>query len=175
MLYNIPGYEGFYKITKNGAVYSLRKKGWLKPGIGIRKGRNNVPGRSTAYVILSTCPSDRKTFNVAKLVALTFLPNPHNYPQINHIDGNTLNNQVGNLEWCTQSHNIKHAYDNGFMKPQRGKRKNTKGEQNIHKTRNGKWAVQVWHQSKPYSVGTYSNIEDAKVARDNFINSLSEH
>lgn len=45
-----------------------------------------------------------------RLIAETFIPNPHNYPQINHIDGNKQNNNVTNLEWCDNSYNQKHSY-----------------------------------------------------------------
>jgi len=58
-----------------------------------------------------------KTFNVHRLVAETFIDNPNNYKYINHIDGNKLNNNVSNLEFCTQCHNMKEAYRIGLMKP----------------------------------------------------------
>ena len=54
------------------------------------------------------------TFNnnfIHRLVAKYFIPNPYNYFEINHKDGNKLNNSVDNLEWCTRSTNVKHAYD----------------------------------------------------------------
>lgn len=55
-----------------------------------------------------------KTFNkfAHVLVAETFLDNPNNYSQINHINGDKLDNHVDNLEWCSASHNMQHAYDN---------------------------------------------------------------
>lgn len=55
-----------------------------------------------------------KIMSVHRLVAMNFIPNPNNYPQINHIDGNKENNFYKNLEWCTPSMNVKHAYKNGL-------------------------------------------------------------
>lgn len=57
----------------------------------------------------------RKQYAVHRLVALTFIPNPNSYPQINHIDGNKDNNAVDNLEWCDGSYNIRHAHANGLI------------------------------------------------------------
>lgn len=57
-----------------------------------------------------------KTYKVHRLIAITFLPNPDNKPQINHKNGVKSDNSVGNLEWVTGSENLKHAYDTGLQK-----------------------------------------------------------
>ena len=57
---------------------------------------------------------DPHNFRVHRLVALSFILNPNNYPQINHIDGNKENNCINNLEWCTGSQNMKHSYSTGL-------------------------------------------------------------
>lgn len=56
-----------------------------------------------------------KTMRVHKLVALAFIENKNNLPQINHIDGNKLNNKVSNLEWISNYDNMQHAIKNGLI------------------------------------------------------------
>src|SRR5690242_19034225 len=92
----IPNYFG-YEASNLGRIRSWRngrKGNVLKPYMGHEyravKLRNN--GRNIA-------------FRVHQLVATTFMPNPENKPQVNHIDGDKLNNHVTNLEWCTLSEN----------------------------------------------------------------------
>ena len=56
----------------------------------------------------------KKTIALHRLIALTFLPNPNNFKEVNHKNGVKTDNNAGNLEWCTRSQNMKHAYDIGL-------------------------------------------------------------
>lgn len=62
-----------------------------------------------------------KRFRVHRLVAEAFIPNPKNYPFVNHLDGNRANNIVSNLEWVTSAGNTQHAVRTGLMQPTREK------------------------------------------------------
>lgn len=115
MFYPLKGYEGLYEIDRKGNIrthnqYNAKRTAILKPatdGTGYFR-----VGLSKDCVL--------KTHKVHRLVALQFIPNEENKPQVNHIDGNKKNNSVENLEWCTISENIKHAYKNNLMTARRG-------------------------------------------------------
>ena len=64
---------------------------------------------------------EMKSEIVHRLIAKTFISNPKNKPQVNHKDGNKLNNSVSNLEWCTNGENQKHAFNNGLKRRKFGK------------------------------------------------------
>lgn len=59
---------------------------------------------------------NEKLYRMHQLVAIAFLPNPEDKPHVNHKDGNRSNNHIDNLEWCTRSENMQHAYDTGLNK-----------------------------------------------------------
>lgn len=105
----ILGYEGLYSIDQFGNVYSMkvtnsRRKRVLKPFI------NNC---GYLRVNLYDTYGQAKKHYVHRLVAQTFLDNPSHFEVVNHKDGNRKNNYVENLEWCTQSKNIKYTYTVG--------------------------------------------------------------
>ena len=86
-----------YKINKNGIVIN-------------QNGRKMKQITEEYYVVhlVSDCGYS-KNFKVHRLVALTFIPNPNNKPVVNHLDENKYNNHVNNLEWATQSENIRYS------------------------------------------------------------------
>lgn len=72
------------------------------------------------YHIVSLCRQGKaKSYPVHKLVALLFIENPDNKPQVNHIDTQKSNNHIDNLEWSTCKENVNHAWANGLCESTR--------------------------------------------------------
>ena len=120
----IKGYETIYLVSNLGRIKSLDKEVNVRFNCkAIKKSKiiqTNSLRKGYKYVQLYDLESNYKKFSLHRLIALHFIPNPNNYPMINHKDGNTLNNSIDNLEWCTASQNTRHAFDTGLLVTRKG-------------------------------------------------------
>ncbi len=104
--------NGEYYISDHGRVKSMKfgKERILKP----------CPNTRGYLIVFVAGKWEKQRCNlIHQLVAKTFLPNPESKPQVNHKDGNKLNNSVTNLEWMTHQENIQHAWDTGLFEEKR--------------------------------------------------------
>ena len=122
---DIQGYEGIYQVSNLGNVKSLART-LQEPSGKERKTKEKVLKSSLdnkGYPKLNLHLNNvRITRRVHRLVALALIPNPEGKEQVNHINGDKTDNSTSNLEWCTGSENMKHAYDTGLKIPTRGER-----------------------------------------------------
>lgn len=115
----VPGYEGIYEISSFGRIKSLSR--YVNSGYNSKRLLSEVimKPKTDRYGYLVIClykEGKRKHPTVHRLVGLSFLTNENNYPHINHIDGNKLNNHFTNLEFCTELYNQRHAVNLGLRK-----------------------------------------------------------
>lgn len=112
---------------------------------------------------------------IHRLLAEIFIPNPNNLSDVNHIDGNPLNNALFNLEWCTHSENLKHAWRTGLRKTHNCcasiKRKGSTSQYRgvSWSNQRQRWCVYVTVDKKHYSIGRFKNEIDAAQAYDAFL------
>jgi hypothetical protein len=119
---DIKGYVGLYQINEFGDVYYSDKK----YGHSMRMGGKMTSWKNTGdYLCVSLCKNGkRKSFSIHRLVALHYIPNPLNLPEVNHNDGNKLNCHYSNLEWCTNLENQQHAWRTGLKHARHGEETN---------------------------------------------------
>ena len=137
----VPGYEGLYEVSNKGNVRNVRRNKLLR----LQKTNNG-------YIRVVLSKNRIKTgFQVHRLVALTFLPNPDNLPQVNHKDEDKTNNNVDNLEFCTAKYNnnygsrkdkvrdtkIKNGYYTGLSKEEYWKKYRDKNKEKIREKQRG--------------------------------------
>lgn len=116
----IKGYEGIYEVSTFGNVRSIDREVLAHncKRVLYLKGKQLKPAiNKDGYKRVGLCKNRKnKSFSIHRLVATTFLNKPEYKSEVNHKDGNKLNNKVDNLEWITHSENVKHAFHNGLAK-----------------------------------------------------------
>lgn len=111
----VVGYEGYYEISSIGNIRSLDRyvfnKGNQSNSFIKGKPLMSMENKYGYYMHCLYKDGRYKNVPIHRMVALAFLQNTDNEPQINHKDGNKKNNRVENLEWVSPSKNVQHAYD----------------------------------------------------------------
>lgn len=139
----IPGYNGAYSATDKGDIISNNYN--YSGKVKLMKQQTNR-GYSAIEI-------GGDYHHVHRLIAMTFIPNPENKPQVNHINGIKSDNRVENLEWATISENIQHTYSKLGRVPY------CKGRTGKLDSRSIK-VVQI--NSNDEIVNTYDSISDAQ-------------
>lgn len=110
----ISGYEGLYEVSSCGRIKSFHKN--KIEGKIIKLFTERLSHTNYKCLTLVDIFGNKKQFRVHRIVAEMFIPNKENKRFINHIDNNGENNLSSNLEWCSQSENIKHSHNQGRQK-----------------------------------------------------------
>ena len=159
---DIEGYDGYYQVSNLGRIKSLPRIDSMNRPVN---GSITVIKNSNKYYRCALYKNGKqKSYLIHRLVAIHFVPNIYNKPDVNHKNGVKSDNTAENLEWVTKSENSKHAYDIGLSKkgeehPYYGK---FNGESNTAKL------------VIDYSNGIfYDSVREAAVAKDINYSTLS--
>lgn len=131
-----------YFVYEDGRIFNSTTKRWVKP-FEVKLSRNSTKRLVVGLYINGI----QKTIFYHRILAECWIPNPNNYPQINHKDGNPLNNNLSNLEWCTAKENNIHAINKGLRPTKLNKQI---ADQIREKHKNG---ISQKELAKEYSVG----------------------
>lgn len=163
---DVEGYEEFYQISNFGEVRS--KDRWRNNGSKSRyllKSKTMTKSKTTTgyWKIGFFKDGKRREFKIHRLVAFAFIPNPENKPNINHKDGNPLNNHISNLEWCTQSENLQHAYETGLRKTNFHKYLNEITREYLEEEKTSIWDLARKYKCSHFSITKYFNKNGIKI------------
>lgn len=120
---DIKGYEGYYQVSNTGKIKTLEHNIIRHNGkrLTIKEKILNGSKDTKGYLQVELKKDGKRNIKfIHRLVAETFIENPNNKLQVNHINGDKSNNGIDNLEWVTCSENIHHAWKNGLNKPIKG-------------------------------------------------------
>jgi hypothetical protein len=115
----IVGFESLYEVSSDGEIKSLPKKYVRSNGIPDSKKEMvlSLIDNGNGYKCVTLCGNGKnKRVYIHQIVATAFIPNPENYSEVNHKDGDKSNNCVSNLEWSNRSLNNSHAWKTGLNK-----------------------------------------------------------
>lgn len=117
---DVEGYEGIYQVSDRGRLRSVDRVVISKNGVK-RKVKGRLMKQSTSnygYKVITLRKGEiKKSHRVHRLVAESFINKEEGKTLINHKDGDKCNNRAENLEWCTNSENMKHAFKSGLKQP----------------------------------------------------------
>lgn len=146
---DIVGYEGLYQVSNLGRVRSMDRYDNLKH---FRKGKILIQHIYTGYLYVSLCKNGKiKMYRVHRLVAMAFIPNPNNLPQVNHKDENKQSNIVENLEWCDARYNMNYGTaierrsnsNKGKKRSEETRKKIGDAERGVYNTKKSKPILQI--------------------------------
>ena len=131
----IKGFEGIYEISSYGRVKSLERFNYR--GYKLKEKILNPKSKNREYKIVALRKNNKyHHVSIHRLVAMAFIPNCDNLPQVNHINGNKHDNYSWNLEWVSQHDNITHAINTGLTQRNGEKNGNAKlKEQQVREIR----------------------------------------
>jgi hypothetical protein len=134
-------YDENYIIYSDGRVYSVRSKKFLKPFY-------NDKGYLKVDIY-------RKNYKVHRLVAELFIPNPNNFPEVNHKNEIKTDNRVENLEWCNRRYNINYSTKSNYP--------------GVELRKNGRYRSKIYFKKKKINLGTFNTAEEAHQAYSTFL------
>lgn len=118
---DVKGFEGLYQISEDGRVKSLSREVKGRYGAPRRlKERELKPWEASGYLRVTLIKDGKEYYpSIHRMVAEAFIPKLADKDCVNHKDGDKKNNNVSNLEWCSQSENLRHAFKQGLNKHKR--------------------------------------------------------